>query len=474
MVTDTIFFMQTISNMQTNYIQNFHIQFHNSPTPINDTFGIVQLSIKEIAMNKQPIFLFFSSDISGSMSDICNDGRSKMDHSNHVIRNIFTLVADISSETEIWIQVDGFDDKIDKIIPAQKITPDRLEDLFHLLKRLRPRNSTNIELAMKNADLVMFQFQQEHPDFFISHLFTTDGNATSGNCNTQNLAQLVNPRFMNTFIGFGYDHSAKTLNTMANNINAQYYFIDNIERGGLVFGEIIHSILYRISENTVLQVKQGNAEIYNYKTNTWTTFLSIGYLIGETTKTYHIRCKDPSDIILQICGEDTTPLEPTDLTKYILRQTTQELLFEAQQYPVLNDFKDRIEKHLTELKKYMETHENDPIVITLHDDIVIVMKTFGTYYSDMFAIARANSTGRELSYNVSDIPPMQRCRGGFFADINPILWDNETPLLNPVPVNRSHSTPRQIEIMRSCSQPMDDIPSIVDENHYAETATMVI
>jgi hypothetical protein len=54
------------------------------------------------------------------MSDYCYDERTKMAHSIHAIRNILTLFASYSDEIEIWIQVDAFDDNIEKIIPLQK------------------------------------------------------------------------------------------------------------------------------------------------------------------------------------------------------------------------------------------------------------------------------------------------------------------------------------------------------------------
>ena len=466
--------------------------------PTEYHFGIINILVQETPMNRTPIFVLFSNDISGSMNECCADGSTKMEHSIHTIRNILILFANQSDEIDIWVQVNGFDDKIDKIIPAQKVTTDNLDMLLGLLKKMRPRNGTNIELAMRNANAEMRQFHEEHPDFIISHIFTTDGNANVGSCDALGLSGCVDSQFLNTFIGFGYDHSAKILNAMANNKNAQYYFIDNIENGGLVFGEIIHTILYRALTDVVINVKGGDGSgcIYNYKTNTWDKTITVGSLTGEANKVYHLRCSSPDDLILEVTGvnvcitnqdfiETATLIEPTDLSKYLFRQRTQELLYESQQEIFSADFKSRVNQHLVNLKRYMELFQltKEPFFVGLHDDIVIIINTNGTEYSEMFTIARANTNGRGLSYNVSDVPtivpkwngrrmPKRQHGRAFFGNINTNTIDYNdgddeddehyddtasgppTRMLSSSPLNRAYSTPRQIEVMRSCSQPM--------------------
>ena len=117
----------------------------------NNYFGTLNIQLKETEINKRPIFVFFTNDISGSMSDYCCDERTKMAHSIHAIRNILTLFASYSDEIDIWIQVDAFDDNIEKIIPLQKINYLNLDNMLSLLKKMRPRNGTNIELALNNT-----------------------------------------------------------------------------------------------------------------------------------------------------------------------------------------------------------------------------------------------------------------------------------------------------------------------------------
>ena len=495
---------EEIRALVPNYNEN-----ENEDTNINTKFGIINIAVQETPINNTPIFVLFTNDISGSMMERCADGCTKMEHSIHTISNILTLFANNSTNIEIWVQVNGFDDKHETIIPPQQVTADNLTTLLCLLQKMRPRNGTNIELAIQHANVEMRQFREQHPDFIISHIFTTDGQANIGSCDAKCLSSYVDPQFLNTFIGFGYDHSALILNAMANNANAQYYFIDNIEKGGLVFGEIIHTILYRALTDVVIRVKNESGTIYNYKTNTWDHSITIGSLTGEANKVYHLRCLLPDDLIVEVTGVDVcccimnrefiecaTRIGSADLSKYMFRQKTQELLYESQQKPHIADFKMRLDTHHAKLKRYMELFQltEDPFFVGIHDDVVIIINTLGTNYSDMFTIARANANGRGLSYNVSDVPTAtttvpnwmpQRQYAGMpqrqYAAGATLNWDydeedEEAPtscykglclkedelmiasspvrMLSSHPVNRAYSTPRQQDVMRSCSQPM--------------------
>jgi|688.fasta_scaffold77332_5 hypothetical protein len=452
--------MNKYSRLGDSFIDNISIQIHDnnqkkycpkifSNNDVN--FGTLHIQLKESLINKTPIFIFFTNDISGSMGDYCSDERTKMAHSIHAIRNILTLFASYSEEIDIWIQVDGFDDNIEKIIPLQKITHSNLDHLLFSLKKMRPRNGTNIELALKNALKEIQSFKEKNPDYLITHILTTDGNSTSGSKNIEKLSSLLNQEIGNIFIGFGMDHSVLTLNELANSYSkGEYFFIDNIENGGLVYGEIIHSLLYPCFKDITISVENGL--IYDYKKNEWKDELYIYSLFSESNKTYHLSCYNPSSIFVYISGKKMSGeivnlgiknYVIKDLTSYFFRQKVQELLFRSNNDSFMNV---EMEKVLNNLKEYMnENNLNDDVLLkSLHDDLWIVMNTEGTKISKMFLTARSNSNGKQLSYNINKIPDQHI---GFH--FNELLLSNET-------INKINTTPKQLEIMRSCSQPMDE------------------
>ena len=451
------------------FIQQISITFHDNqenkhcPTIFSNNdmnFGTFNIQLKETIINKNPMFIFFSNDISGSMSDYCSDERTKMTHSIHAIRNILTLLDSYTDEIEIWIQVDAFDDNIEKIIPLQKINHSNLDSMLSSLKKMRPRNGTNIELALNNALKEIQSFKEKNPDYLITHIFTTDGNSTAGTSDIYSLSSLLNQEIKNIFIGFGLDHSVLTLNGLANSYSkGEYFFIDEIENGGLVYGEIIHSLLYSAFQDIRIGIENGF--IYDYKKNKWTNELYIDSLFSKSNKTYHLSSIHPSSIIVYVVGKNMSgdmvyigkkDYEINNLTSYIFRQKIQELLFQCNDFFIKTD----IEKVLNHLKQYMnECNLNDnDLLKSLHDDLWIVLNTEGTKLSKMFLTARSNSNGKQLSYNINKIPNNKYKNFDF-------QFDNT--LLSREPLNKMNSTPKQVEIMRSCSQPIRDYDYDSDE-----------
>lgn len=456
-------------------------------------FGVLRVKLADTPMTKQPQLLYFKNDMSGSMQDMCSDGRSKMQHSNHTTSNILRLAAE--TDAEIWVHVDAFDDKVVSIIPAQRVTKDNLPQLVALVNAIMPRNSTNLELALNDSKTKIAEFKEQHPEFVVTQIFTTDGQATAGSQINSTLAECVDPSYSNIFIGLGLDHSADTLNALSSRKHAAYYFIDKIENGGLVFGEVIHSILYKALVDITLTVE--NAEIYDYRTNQWSSTLEIDSLTGEAEKTYHLRrAYDASPFDVEVIISGTAATEPfattvscipalinddgvetparLDLSKYIFRQRTQELLYEAKckatqgEHDKIRTLKTKMRDFLAQMKAYTQTRPElaaDSTFQTLNDDLVIVIRTLGTHYQTMYTSARANSNGRECSYNVSAVPGAPRRNPGGLRRSNALNGlqgedldqdleaevDDELQMLSQGPLARTHTTPRQLTLMRSCS-----------------------
>ena len=272
----------------------------------------------------------------------------------------------------------------------------------------------------------------------------TDGQVTKGSADHTQLASLVDPNYSNIFIGFGIDHDAELLQALAANTNSACYFVDNIENTGLIYGEILHGILYTALYNVKIEMQHG--EIYDYKTNTWTTTLDIASLNSEAKKTYHVRATSTTnqanqeisaiitgktqqpnqpqnieenvDVIPDLLEEDQSV--PVDLTKYMFRQRTMELLFEARTNNnranrVANNnnittiknnkkiIKDKLKAFLKLLQAQMmqENKLDDDFYQTLCEDINIAYASFDSPVACMYTAARQHSQGRQLSYNVA-------------------------------------------------------------------------
>jgi len=406
----------------------------NLPIP-KAHFGVVELQAVPTVISTAEHEVVCVVDQSGSMSDTCKDGRTKMQHIVHTLKNIIHYFAE-HPEVVVFLSVHSFDDSFHTILERTQITEDKLKAMLVKIDKLRPAGNTNIEIALSKAGDIIRELSAEHPTHVVTHIFMTDGEATRGSADKRALKNLVVPSVQNAFIGFGIDHDSGLLNFLGSYTKSGYYFIDALENSGLVYGEILHSILYKLLEDVTIELQNGF--IYDYKTNTWDKKLVIGDIAGEANKVYHV-CSDMLDDFAVLVkgkqhGEDVIVsvdklLQPeVDLTKYIYRQKTLQLLYEGndmqerkieknnrQKY--LNNWGDGItedekllkkvlREFLEELKQYMEEHDlkEDKFYKNLCDDIYICYLTVGTQYGAMFTCARQTSQGTQRCYTVSQVP----------------------------------------------------------------------
>jgi len=450
-------------------------------------FGVINLKIKKIEPSIQKRHFVFNVDCSGSMSDTCNDGRTKMDHANHTLINMINYFAE-HPELMVSITVVAFDSSIYNIITNEEVNENNLDKLIQDVKKIRPKDMTNIEKALVNSKEYIASYIKNNggngrdSDVYVSHIFMTDGDATQGETVPLKLKEYVSPLVSNIFIGFGIEHNVYLLKELASDFKNNYYFVDALEKAGLVYGEILHSIIYRVLENTNISVVNGL--IYDWKKNSWVDRIDIGDLISETNKTYHILSDKPSEFACIFQTSHCVTKETfdftianscviedgfVDLTQYKYRQRTQQLLFEVNEYnfnkvnvnsddaPLrfnrsyynyrdtqgahyandsddLNDsknLKEKMKRLLKEMQEFLENLDNTLVatdssfIKLLCDDLYICLKTFDTEHSAMFSCARQLSQGAQRAYSATCTPKAPRNGYGYVFDIGNI----ESPII---------------------------------------------
>jgi hypothetical protein len=456
-------------------IQTAIINFHDTKVAVPDCliphhnleerFGILKINIRNEIPSIQEILFQIMVDCSGSMRELCADGRSKMTHIIHTLENMIRIFHK-KTDSKISIRIQSFDDKvyvnIDTIEDLGQKTEEEIEAIILKVNQIRPQNSTNIEKALKSTTTFLDQYIKDHPSSHVAHIFLTDGQITEGSKDKTYLKSLVSNVYPNIFMGYGLEHDNILLTNLASTgLHNEYRLVDNLEKAGLVYGEVIHQLLYVALEDVTL--KSENCEIYNYTTNIWTTTLDIGHLVGEQQKTYQIRttASNSKDALIAIYGRtihQTKQFEvlsndiifqthalpviqilsdPCDLTKYLFRQKTQELLFatkelletqhnldhatddpferynalyqlpqtkEQEKIEAFRKQKDELKQKMKDFFKvlldYIEAHslKTDAFFKTLCDDIYISIKSFDTQHGLMYTAARQTSQGRQQTY----------------------------------------------------------------------------
>ena len=450
------------------------LNFHNNIVPVPDCliphdnleslFGIASIHMRDEIPITPEIHFSFTIDRSGSMSIVCADGRTKMEHIIHTLENMLRIFH--KKNTKISVRVQSFDSEIyvdvETVEDLGQKSQLELEAIIAKVHQISPGGTTNIEKAIIASNDHLNTYIDNHPLAHVAHIFLTDGEISEGSADKELLKSLVSKKYPNIFMGYGLDHDAPLLRSLASTgLHNEYRFIDNLEKAGLVYGEVIHQLLYPALEDVSLLAE--GCEIYNYATNTWIAQLDIGNLVSEQQKIYHIRsvCQDHAQIAIygrtihqtkhkeELCNiiEFQTHVLPVkvefvtkcDLTNYLFRQRTQEYLFATnalleRQYELdhkaIDPFskysmyyqpdpdknkkaedcqkfkkeKDQLKQQMKDFFKTMLDHiacknlKEDAFFKTLCDDMYIALKSFDTQHGMMYAAARQTSQGRQQTY----------------------------------------------------------------------------
>lgn len=395
-------------------------------------FGTFELEIGKTEMTEKAQEINIVIDQSGSMDEMCEDGNNKMNQIKHVTKNIMRFVCDTKNVT---IGVNSFNYQVNPVFDRTHVTSENVEELTEKLKEINAEDGTNIEKPLRMLrDLPVADVSivaDVSNETYRNNIFMSDGDANEGATTPELLAHLVDVRATNYFIGFGLEHNPKLFSALSNRENSSYYFIDKIEKSGIAYGEILQSILYRALTDVTIKIENGL--LYDWKTNTWLTEVTIGKMSGEMKRTLHILTSAKRDVKITVAGQNVETGENfetvvgwtedscADLSRFIYRQKTQELLNRVKLLGEDSNFdRDLVKKMKVEMKAFMADMvafmkkndlTEDRIMKNLCDDIVVVYRTIGTPFGHMYSCSRQVSNGMERAHNTSDTPKAPHRRG---------------------------------------------------------------
>ena len=291
-------------------------------------FGIARVKAPDSGCRFQKVRIVATVDQSGSMSDHCPDGKSKMQHVHHTLRNIVDYIVSDMKDVSATISIIGFDDKINMIEKETPITQELSDRMDDVLKKLRPRGMTNIHGALLKAREVITSVEQDESVQTI-HILLTDGQITVGTSDFESLRSACTDVATNAFIGYGTDHNSYILKGLSEVPRGSYYFVESLENAGMAYGEILYQSIFELFRNVVIETT--DCEVYDYKTNSWTHKLNVEALAAKQERTWHVRHDaEPSD------DDDDTP-RPVVAMRFIRTGGSQEEIVNAvlppPQYP---------------------------------------------------------------------------------------------------------------------------------------------
>jgi hypothetical protein len=434
------------------------------------TFGKIKLNINKFPITKKYLDLEFNIDNSGSMSDVCPDGKTKMVHMNFTVENILRYLQEHGVSATVCINT--FDDKIKNIVKSQELNSENIEGITREIRKIRPVGGTDIGkvLEMEAAFVKPEDYTSER-----IFLMFTDGQAVNGITSKgilKEIADKISDTTTIVTIGCGTDHDYHLLSSIASRSNSNYKFIGKLEEAAMACGEVLDKILNKILKNVEINVQNG--EIYDWKTNQWTNKIQTENIVGECDKTYNIRSLTPTEFGIIINGtivETDEPFEHSitdknmdqDLKKDEWRQKTLELLFEVNEYnktciqtsELSRELKSKLKELMINMKKYMDDNKlrDDLFMKMLTDDIFTAHTTFGTAHGHMYVASRQTSQATQGIHNntvfnnslyrqtqsYSGMPDLVPITRGLTCRVQQMDEDDDFDLLRPPTMKRGVS-----------------------------------
>ena len=500
-------------NIELNYYEGISFQRKTS-----DHYGVLCIQTVNTTNAQEPMLFHFQVDVSGSMSDTTNDGRTKMQLIIHTLTNMLHYFAE--NRNNIYVQVTGFDDKIHPYIEPVCVTTDNVNQLVAILSKMRPMNLTNIGMSIQklcediDTDIVNIPRNRR------VGILLTDGEPTVGIQSPNELAGLVPKDISMSFIALGNDHSGDVMRALGHvSTMSSNWFVNKLEETGNVYGEIIFNELNRVSEHTVLHVNNG--KIYDYVSGKFVEQLDIGVLSSETCKYYHILTNNPntcevkitctssngdqynyvaSDMPPLILHEDIDVPLPTNeaffIEKQWLRMYVQTLMSNARKLSSMSVIHRATSNHniidndnvssnteickeitlmLNYINEFIKMHnlENDIMINGLRDDLNVVQQTFGTIQFVKYAGIREDSQGRQYTCNmVSELPDNDDIIYNVVSESTNIN-DISRPTLTRSAVS-AYTSPGRIDMMNTLSQDVDDSNSYTQTSINSSTTVLEI
>jgi hypothetical protein len=431
--------------------------------------------MKKTKKTEFPTLLLFTVDITGSMNEPAYYNVSKLDVVKQTFKSMVRYIVSLET-TNIQIRVHTFNEEVNVVINNMYVNKENEDKILSIIQSLEADNSTNIEKALQYANDTITTILEKEPNLQVSHIFMTDGEPTTGECNPSKLSAIVNNNFPNVFIGFGSNHNVILLKKLSDYENCDYLFVDNMEKSSLVYGETLHRYIYPALKN--VEIVLDNGFIYDWKTNKWVERLLEPIIVGEIEKIYHIKTTTPTTICAELYGivcsiaevgdptdynmlsgelehlNSVSVMHPSsnvattklnnDLTKYMFRQKTLELLFKAKSIddkPQEKLFKDELKIFFKTMRMYMKTNNlsHDKFLINLCDDISIMYHSIGTQLGMMYTTARQTSQGRQYTYTSTPTSKNYREEDNLNDDGNNFDDQLLTMKLTPAKLTRSYA-----------------------------------
>jgi len=444
--------------------------------------GILRISIPGLdvvapSTQKIRVIMYGSIDSSGSMGEYAIAGnhnasstgpKTKMDFVHATLTNMVDYIVEQSAEfprVEFYLALVKFHSRANCVLFPTRVTQENRDALIQTIKEILPMGGTNFmkcftEMSqLISNESIHIPRDESIPDAFVHriHLFLTDGSNNEGDKGVQALTTALKVKYqdanstqetkkqpMQVMVGYGTDHDSSALeNLCAQFPNSKQWFIDDIEKTGCIFGEILWSAVNAAYTGVSIV---SNAELYDFSTMKWTNEMSLGDFAYESNRTFYARvpwdcesveCKftytsmenladkscDFTEKIKYVTDESQPTTIDPEVEKELWRldtiMTVDESLkfFRNMRYMThdaqLNE-KERLIQFVTTFQEKFIAYAtekqltDDPFVIQLADDLFVCINgLMAMNIGERYVAARQASQIQQRAVTINDITPLQ-------------------------------------------------------------------
>lgn len=414
---------------------------------------------------KMRFIMYVSVDASGSMGEKASKPgqpmQTKMEFVHITLTNMIEYIASQEEENpqaEFYIAIVSFDSFASCPLLPCRVTRENKDQLIQTVNGIAPRGGTNFEKCFQEiARLIVAECDYIKPDEAIQeefvqrmHIFLTDGSNNEGEKNVQRLASLLTPPTLTVtrkpatqiMIGYGADHDSTMLQKLCALFpKSKQWFIDDAEKTGCIFGEILWSAINTVYSQVKLST---NVKFFDFTSMSWKSEMDIDDLIIDSSRTFYVRA--PWDVDTLVCDMTYFSAESASNATHT---TQKSITYAVDQENVLNENvvqelwrldtittvgealtflqnirrmpynasveeKERLLGVVTTFQEkflaYVAEKElsDDPFMIQLADDLfVCISGLMAASIGERYVAARQASQIQQRSVTVNDITPLQ-------------------------------------------------------------------
>jgi len=493
-------------------------------TPFNR--GIIQINIPPFtdtphlqSRQKIRVIMYGSIDCSGSMGENASHYQSRQhqnqqSHQNtkmhfvHATLNnmIDTIISQQEefSHVEFYLALVQFHSSATCVLHPMRVTPDSKDEILQVISRIRPIGGTNFEKCFKEmAHLISNESQHISPSDDIPehctqrmHVFLTDGDNNEGNKSIPHLAGILRASAVQPtqiMIGYGTDHDSATLQSLCSHFpNSRQWFIDDIEKTGCIFGEILWSSVN--AAFTKVSISTPHAEVYDFETMQWKNEICLGDFAYDSSRTYYVRqpwasdelvcnfaytsIEAPQDTSCDIVvpmnytspSAETPETKDAEVEKELWRLDTITTIdksiqfFKTMRRMTFQDQATEKTRLVDEITAFQEkflkyaTDNNlidDPYIIQLADDLFVCINGLAvSSIGERYIAARQASQIQQRAVTINDITPLQR----EIIESTPVAED-EVPALSRMRGRTASFTPGNMASIMMMPPLDDNVPT---------------